>query len=387
MLLRKNLPRLDPGLIAGVFSFSLCIAFVPGWSDPGALRFPMLAVAACVALFIPVKMCAEHWLGIAFIAWAALSLFWSEGIYEGVDEFLRILICAGLFVVGGAMLSLRPIYIGLGIGIAVNSALAVAQWFGFDGVVQLNPPAGFFANKHGLAEPAVLTMVALVVCGPLWLAAAAFPAVFLPMARGSIIAVGVALLGLIWTRSKIAAVVLLCVGVIAGGWLIHEETTARQSSILQRFAIWSDTIRGMTPLGAGLGSFYARYPSHEIAFDDFWGRPYHAHNDVLEMAYELGPGVLLYLAILGLALMAPFGPERLVLLAFMTEGCFEFPLHTAIPSALLAVAAGNACRRRLPLRLGAALRGERISRRLALAGSAARRSLGIAGPRQTGLSV
>jgi hypothetical protein len=119
-------------------------------------------------------------------------------------------------------------------------------------------------------------------------------------------------------------------------------------------------MQGFSPFGNGFGSFYVDFPEHALLFNNLAERATHAHNDYLELTFELGPDVLLYLAFLGTALMGPFSPEKLVLIAFMTEECFGFPLYFPIPAALAALAAGRLARERLPVRIFARLRGIRI---------------------------
>jgi hypothetical protein len=93
--------------------------------------------------------------------------------------------------------------------------------------------------------------------------------------------------------------------------------------------------------GQGLGSFYHLYSWFE-----------HAHNDLLQVTYETGfLGILLFLGFMAYCLWSGPLPERLVLLAFLVEGLFDFPLYMPSTSFLAALAAGSILRSRDPVRL------------------------------------
>lgn len=380
--------RLNPGLIAGVFSFVLAVAFVPWWSAAADTpRWAVVALAAgAAALWCPAgRWRTEHWLWSTFLIAAAVSLLWSAGPYEGADQLAKLLFLAAIFRVGAVLPSLRPVYIGLALGFAVNGAVAIAQVAGWTGIIpQISPPAGLFMNKNYLAEPAAMLLVALIAYRLRWCVFLVLPAVLLPGARGALAGLAVAALAWIWTQSRIGAVVLAGFGVLAAAALLEQGYGG--PSMAERVQIWQATIDGMTWTGNGLGSFRALFPSHAPDFNLLAGRPSHAHNDFLEMAYELGPGALLYLAIIVLALCGPNGAEKLVLIVFLTEGCFGFPLHFPVPAALAALVAGRLCRERVPLRLGACFGGTAIRRRLG-AGHFARRQSDGARPREASISA
>jgi hypothetical protein len=358
------LPSLTrPGFIAGALSFLLPVAFLPYLEDsPDAdvPRYALLALLACGALWLPVKLRAEHWLGMAFTAWAAVSLAWTADIYDGIGMLLKLAVLAGIFLIGAGLPTLKPIWIGLGSGFAVNSLFAIAQHYGYEPVLEGPGPAGLFINKNYLAEPAVLVLVALLAYRLRWLALPVLPCVVLPPSRGAWLALAMAGVGVVWTKSRIAAALLAFAGALVIAVLLYRM---HDYPAQERLEIWYETIAGMTPFGNGFGSFYVDFPEHALLFNNLAERATHAHNDYLELTFELGPGALIYLAFLGMALQGPFCPEKLVLIAFMTEECFGFPLYFPIPAALAAIAAGRLARERVPLRIGAYLRGMRIQGR------------------------
>lgn len=359
----RFLRRLNPGLFAGVFSFVVAVAFVPWFSGAAeAPRWALLAGAGaagwCIAA-APRRV--ERVLGAAFLIFAGVSLAWTPGIHDGIGALAKLVILAGIFRIGTALPSLQPVYIGLAVGFAVNSAIVVAQWYGWSQIPQLAPPAGLFVIKNYVAEPAAMLAVALVASRLWWLVPGIVPALVLPGARGAMVGLAVAALAGIWMKSRILATALAGVGLIGlamagpGG-----------GSLEERLLIYKATVGGMAWAGHGLGSFFTNFPSHAPDVPFWINRPAHVHNDMLEMVYELGPGALLYLAMIALALCGPNGAEKLVLIVFLTEGCFAFPLHLPVTAALAALAAGRLCRERLPLCGGDAVRRAAVFRGLAL---------------------
>ena len=309
------------------------------------------------------KVRAEHWIGGAFLIFAAVSITWSDGPYDGINEFAKLCFLAGIFLIGSQLASLRQVYIGLAIGFSINSAIVIAQLFGWQGIHQINVPGGLFENKNILAEPAAMVLVALVASRLWWLIPGVLPSVVMPYERGAFVGLAAALIAWIWTKSKSVALVL-AVGVIMMGSTVYYNARLG-SSVYERGIIYKSTISDMTWAGSGLGSWFVRFPSHAPEFSLLTSRPIHAHNDILELAYEIGPGTLFYLAFLALALSGPFGAEKLVLIAFLMEGCFAFPLHMPATAFMAALVTGRLCRDRVSLRRLFVARGARI--RLSLA--------------------
>lgn len=316
--------------------------YVPGILGAAtAGRWALLSVGVPVAVCLSagVRFTRGHLLGLLLLAWAAVSLSWTASIYDGIHELWQWCLYGGLFCLAASAATLRPVYIGLGLGFAVNGALMIAQHtFGFIGIEQIVPPAGLFMNKNYVAEPAALVLVALVGHRLWWLAAAVLPAVVLGGSRGALVGIAAAAVVWLWPRSRAAAVVLTAAGVCACAALVSG------GSVAERFTIWRDTVDGLTWLGSGIGSFFTQYPMAASLKDLLISRPANAHNDFLEMAFEIGPaGLLMFVLLLSTALCAPRPIERAVLLAFIMEACFGFPLHNPVTGFIAALAAGHLC--------------------------------------------
>ena len=76
----------------------------------------------------------------------------------------------------------------------------------------------------------------------------------------------------------------------------------------------------------------------------------HAHNDYLELVYELGAVGAVLGALFAWELWGPLNSARLVLIVFAVEACFAFPSHLPATLAIAALVAGHAVRDRVVVR-------------------------------------
>lgn len=356
-----------PGLCLGAFAFLLTVLFVP-WISGAATtpRWALLSLATPLFLiFVPGRTTwtFAHLFGAVFLGWAAVTLTWTSGGYEGADVLWKLCLFAALFVCGSRLSSLQPILIGAGLGFAVNSAIVLLQWAELVQMPEVQCCAALFVNPNYLAEPAALALVGAAAYRLWWLVPGLIPAV-LAGGRGPLIALAACGAAWMWSRSRIGALLIAALALTA--CLMIATGGGHNDSAAQRVALWTDTLLGMQPLGRGLGSFYVMFPSHAPHNQPIQMRPDHAHNDLLELAYETGPGVVAALAFLAFALAGPARPERLILLGFVVEGFFDWPLHFPVPLFLAALAAGRLCRDRVPLRDDLSQRGISLYRRAAM---------------------
>jgi len=335
------------GFVPAAVAFLLTVAFVPWFTNAAtAPRWALLSVAVPALLYISGRNVrhAEYasLLGLAFLAYAAASLAWAPDPYQGAWLLWQWALLAGCFVVGARLPSLRPVVIAAGIGLAISGALAIAQAFGWRGIPQNNAPAGLFVNRNYLAEAAVLALVGAVGYRLWWLAVALVPAVVLPTARGAAVALAGVGAAWLWTRSRATALWLIALGMIG----VSLTFSAHNASMAQRLDLWKSTVAGLTWAGSGIGSFYARFPSHAPSWPLLEHRPVHAHSDPLELVYEFGIGAAPIGALLVILMWGPLTPARAMLLAFLIEGAFGFPLRWPVTAFLAALAAGHLCRER-----------------------------------------
>lgn len=348
--------------LLGLLAFVVAVAYCP---DASVLRWSIAAFGLCLlALARPprIELTGAHLIALVLLLWALLSLLWTTSLYDGGFELLQWeLVALPAFILGASASSLRPLYVGLSLGIAVNLGVVAVQLMGFEPVFNAATPSGLFGNRHVLSEIAVLALVGCAACRVWWACPAPLLVVLLTQERTALLAllvVGIVYVGkrLPWLGAGLAA--LLGAGLIA-----YLATLPALSSFGDRMAYWQDTIDGLRLAGRGIGSFFTAWPLHtehyqallnSIAPDSNtapW-RPDHAHNDFLETAFELGAIGIVALVLLFVAGMGRLEqPENFVVVALAVECGATFPLHqpATLMVGLLAVgraaaASGAFCR-------------------------------------------
>ncbi len=336
--------------------------FWPGMAGAaGASRWALLAVAVPSVLFIvkPVTTWL-HVVGIALLAWAAISLAWTTVFYDGLAAVIELTIIAGSFLIGQGTATLRPLFGGMGLGLWVSSLLAILQYAGFGPVVTQfagSSPSGLFVNPNILAEIAAPIFVGLMLTGQWLIAAGVAPSLMLTECRSAVLALGAVALIWSWRRwqwQTVLFVPCMAVAVYAvapGKWLAG-------ASLSERVGIWGDTIAGLTPSGHGIGSFYSRFPASASRIDIIHAQPSHAHNDFLEVAFELGAvGSNLSIVFIAMCLVRSDEVAKMAVLALAIESMFGFPLHSPATAFLFGAVAGHASRSWRGLRLADVHRG------------------------------
>ncbi len=268
-----------------------------------------------------------------------MSLCWTFNLYDGVRNALMFGLLALIFC--AAPLTLRQVYAAMAIGLTINSGVAIAQVYGWDFLSQANVPAGLFFNRNFGGEIAAMVLTGVIASRLWWAIPGILPTLVLSHCRGAWLALGVAGIVLIWQYNRLAAASVGAVSAAAGAtyWL-------GGSSIEQRFAVWRDTWDGVTFWGRGIGAFFTTFPEHSTRLDPLVFRPSTAHADLINLTYELGPGVLLLIGLLVYCLRAPLRAEHYVLIVFLTEGLVGFPLYLPATAFLAALVLGSLCRDR-----------------------------------------
>src|ERR1700688_3719600 len=120
-------------LALGILAFLLSVAFAPVYSGAITPRWAVIAIGAPIALSFlkPNKLTVLHATGLALLAWAALSLAWTSNRLDGLGELLQWLFLAQVFVLGARAQSLRPVWIGLALGLGVSSLIGILQISGW----------------------------------------------------------------------------------------------------------------------------------------------------------------------------------------------------------------------------------------------------------------
>lgn len=324
------------------------------------------AVVPIALCFVgPIRLTHAHAFGTLFCCWAGFSLLWTPTWFDSVDAAWKLGLLAATFALGSTLKDLRPFYAGAAVGIAISAIVALAQFAGYRFLPEVQTPSGLFVNKNFLGEAAALVLVACAAHRMRWAIPGALLALMLTGARGAVLGVIVALAAWMWPKNRNLTIALLC-GVV-GLSVLMVLTGYGMAGIANRFAIWRDTLDGLTLIGHGFGSFYGLGPEYALRTDSYFERNAHAHNEILEIAFELGAlGVTLAAAFWALLLKGPATPERLILVAVTVESLFEFPLHVPTTGCLAMLVAGHLARG-LPV-----LRGQAAPSRAIQRGSLAR---------------
>lgn len=303
-----------------LFGALLTVLYWPAIYGPATSpRLAFLAVSLPILLFLTYRKVSFTWVhivGVLFIFWAIVSLDWTSNWYDGVHELIKLVIIAEAFVLGTYLYSLRDLFIGLGIGLLFSLPMM------FQG--------GLFVNINVLAETTLIVCVGLVVYRVWWLIPVLLPLIVVNGSRAAILT-GIGLIA--YTQSK-----RLClVSVIAGLIILSQYRT---DTIDLRIVLWEDTLSGLTMVGHGLGSFFTDYPFLTNSIDTVLSRPRYAHNDLMQISFELGLiGGILALVFCWLILQSD-KQERYVFLAFLGVSCFSYPLHLPVSSFVMALVCG-----------------------------------------------
>lgn len=329
----------------------VAVMFWPGMAGAAdASRWALLAVAIPLLLcFVDIVPGRIHAIGALLLIWAIVSWLWTPVPYDGLAALVGVVILAGCFVIGHAIEDLKPLYRGLAIGLGVSSVIAILQALGYHPVITVDEGevnAGLFVNPNMLGEIAALTFVALVASGQWLWTPAVLPALLLSQSRASLAAIGVC--GVIWCWHRLRFYTFALVPLlVAVAFLVAPSKWLHGPGFDYRLIIWRDTLQGLTIFGRGIGSYYAAFLQYATHIDKIAYQPAHAHNEFLELCFELGlPGAALFATFAVLVFRQAQAPERMVLLALFVIASFGFPLHTPATVFLVGVVAGFAARSR-----------------------------------------
>src|ERR1035437_9201427 len=332
-----------------IFGFLLAICYNPYiWTAATQPRWSFLAIALPIMIWrnsprfeSPNHFTLTHALGLTFLAWVTLSLLWTPNLPDAFNELIQLVIVAEAFVLGARLNTLKPIFMGLAAGLAISSLIIISP---LQHLIPNQPISihleGLLGNRNMLAEAAVLTAVGCIGYRLWWFIPGLLPAIFMPqMARGALVGGLAAFVVWVWFRSRKLAILLALLSICAIAILIN----LRPASVIERWAIWTDTIKGLTFQGHGIGSYYFLYPFVNATFDTAIARPEHPHNEILEIWFELGAiGVFIYASMVATAYRMADNVSRSLMAAFIIMGMLEFPSHVPVTAFLGALVLGHA---------------------------------------------
>jgi hypothetical protein len=332
--------------MAGVLGFVIVTMFWPGMAGAGvASKWVALQVLLPLTLcFVQVRVTAVHLVMAAIFAWALVSLAWVEVLPDGIEGLSFLGVIALSFLVGHDI-NIDCLLRGMGLGLWISSAVAILQWFGIYPVTSAGdggPSTGLFVNSIFLGEISAAVLLGLIAQSSWIIALGVIPGLLLSGARGAVLAAGIAFIA--WCVPRIRERTLIIVPVLTMLLLaVEPDKWLYSQTWATRLTFWRDTIEGLTWRGHGIGSFVSMFPAYGDGIDLVSIQPTHAHNDFLELAFELGlPGVILGALLVGMVLWRARERERLVLLTLGITALFGFPLHMACTAFLFGAVAGHA---------------------------------------------
>lgn len=327
--------------MAFVLGFLVTVGYLPLPDGAHAGRW------AALSILVPLLLFVRQFRGILFpflfpIMMAA-SLAWSPTPWTGLDQLWHFALAAAVVAIAPP---LEAVLLGAGAGLAVNAAVALAQAAGFSPVEAATGNAGLFMNSNAQAEAIVLVVVGLAgqirtnadlsafvrLCA--FAGVISVPLALPPLPRGALVALAVAATLALPRLYRIAAFAL------AGLLAFILITPERVPAVAARAGLWLDVAERLTFWGQGLGGFAYFFP--------YWQ---YAHNDAIQIAHDLGvPGLVAFASVVAFCLWRGTGSARAVLVAFVVEGAFSFPLYQPTTLFLAACAVGSILGRRPDLR-------------------------------------
>ncbi len=317
-----------------ILSFGVMVVGIPGYTSAAILTaWPFLLVCTPFLLLrCDIEWSPIHLWGAIFLVYAAGSILWAP---HGFYAFMQLGALASVFLWAESLIDFRRVAIGIAAGLGISAILAICQYAALATLYfGTEFPGGLFINSNIFAEVSALVLVLLLVNRLWWWLPVSMPGIAIG-SRASLIALLCVFLAWVWSRSRIVGGLL---ATSLGALTTYSVTTFSEASIGQRFNIWRDTINGMTLWGHGIGSFEYLYP-YFAHIDTLATRPTYAHNDLLQMIFELGIGTVpLLVALWYIARIKD--NHRYVLLCFGIISLFGFPLHIPATAFIAAACAG-----------------------------------------------
>jgi hypothetical protein len=319
------------------------VCYIPGTF--GALvpiQWAVLSILLPLGLWSAPPIGLDHKLGLALLGWATLSLGWSPNTFDALYGLWIAFIWAGAFWVGSLTDDSRPLWCGLAFGLAINSGVAIAQALGHSPVLMANEtPSGLLFNSTVLGSACALVLIALISWRLWFWVPFLIPGLLLSQSRGALAVLGFTLL---------ASRVRWYYTIATLAFALAAMSLFAPPSDLQRLFLWGTTLRGLTLLGHGIGSYTTLLIYNPTEFYRHAAgmiHPEFVHNDYLQLWFELGAAAILVYALALRGLLRPCDPDWPVLCAVAILGIFYFPLWCPVLAFIGCAAAGAIAGRRI----------------------------------------
>lgn len=324
-----------------LLSLGLMIVYVPGVTGAAISTGWLFLFLTIPILFLFCEISLG--IGFLFICYSVLSLLWTYDLNIAYFYILQLIVLACTFHIGANIKNLEPIIKGLSFGLGVSAILAIAQKFGFNNwIYSVNDkPTGLFVNPNIFSEISAILFVSIIILKLWWWLPVTLPGLILVQSRAALLGIAVGMFIYIWRLNKYLSIVgLILSGFIA---LFLYWNNFNIVSIQERFAMWMDTIQGFKLFGNGIGSYETLFPLYATHINTEAARPKYAHNDILQLFFELGIGSSLALMVI-INVFKTKKNELSILFTIFTISLFTYPLHTPASAFLAFLVAGYVSR-------------------------------------------
>jgi hypothetical protein len=268
------------------------------------------------------------------LAWVGVSLLWTVSPWDTAGSLLHWLALLGVGILASRIDARGKIWVGVALGVSVSLPFVLLQVLGYSPVRSLASVgfpgnAGLYLTDNVLAEVAVVAVVLMGTQRRWGLVVA--PALCALLSGRSEVLLMLLAAGLVWTATRRYAFAALLIG---AGLLLAVLLAGYDpwpDSMHTRFQIWSVVVSNLSILGAGFGTFGTLLPVYGFA-----------HNEPLQLMFELGVGSILVFGVVGYVFIrAPNAGDKAALAALAASGLVWAPLQDPSTSFLFVLLVGT----------------------------------------------
>lgn len=276
-------------------------------------------------------------LALLLFAWVGIGLTWSEVPWDTLGSILHWSALFGLGLAASRLEDRSQVWIAAALGVSISLPFVLLQVAGYSPVWSLVRAGylgnvGLFLTTNVIAEVSTVAFV-LMLFQPRWLRLLAIaPGICAALSGRSEVLLMLATVGLIYwptTRRYFVAIALgaaLLFVVLAHYSLIGPSMTIR-------LQVWSLIINNIDAWGAGLGTFATIFTGINFA-----------HNELLQLIFELGIGATLAVGLVACALFNESShnfPDKLALWALLASSTVWAPLQDPATALLVSLLVGG----------------------------------------------
>lgn len=317
--------------------FALMVAYVPHTVTPSAVgRWFIVALLSTLVFAVKIEFNLPVKLLTMLLGWMVLGLLWSVSPWDTFGCIVHWGALGVLFIWAMQQRDLTTMWIAFILGVTVSVPFVLLQNFGYHPVQDLarfgfEPLAGLFLLNNLVAELGALAVIVAIGIEQPFLAIGPGILVFLTGQRERVgwLMLLVAVFAYVWfgggnergrqglihRRAAVIGAVAIFASMVVG-YLYANDLYGEYWywSDKARLDIWLDTLRHLTILGGGAETYQAVFPAYP-----------HAHNEILQLAFELGIGSVLLFWMVGYGLCADVLLERTLLVAYLAAAMVWVP--------------------------------------------------------------